>query len=98
MRAQPKPDEVSGAAERASIVPLRGMCPTAERITAYDTSNLALYISLLMHEEDGASLDELAFLIGFDPESSGRDWAIRVTLSHLRRARWVNDRLYPWID
>lgn len=98
MNALKKPVQIPDASQQASIVPLRGMCPTADRITPYDTANMALYTCLLVHEEDGASLEELVSILGFDLASPERDWAMRVTLSHLRRARWVNDRLYPWID
>lgn len=82
----------------ASIVPLRGLPPGGNAITPYDTKNLSLYMCLLVHEEDGADIAELATgIFGFDM-ATDREWAIRVTLSHLRRARWMVDQLYPWID
>lgn len=82
----------------AQVVPLRGLCPTTDEITPYDTRNLPLYVCLLIHAEDGANIEELATdILGFDL-SHDRAWALRVTLSHLRRARFVNDKLYPWID
>lgn len=84
--------------EQASVVPLRGLPPAAASITPYDTQNLRLYMCLLINEEDGAGIEELAAgIFGFNL-TTDRDWAIRVTLSHLRRARWVVDQLYPWID
>jgi len=82
----------------ASVVPLRGLPPAGNTLTPYDTKNLSLYMCLLVHEEDGASIADLATgIFGFDM-TRDREWAIRVTLLHLRRARWVVDQLYPWID
>jgi hypothetical protein len=67
-------------------------------LTPGDFRNLNLYTYLLVLEEDGASLDELAAeVLRFDA-SADRDWAWRVTRSYLRRARWVTDQLYPWLD
>lgn len=83
---------------RAGVLPLRGLCPSPDRLTREDYRNLSLYTRLLILEEDGATLEELAVgFFGFDL-GSNRDWAVRVTLSYLRRARWVTDQLYPWID
>jgi hypothetical protein len=82
----------------ASIVPFRGLPPDGNAITTYDTRNLSLYMSLLVHEEDGAGIEEIAAgVFGFDL-ARDREWGSRVTLSHLRRARWVVDQLFPWID
>jgi hypothetical protein len=47
---------------------------------------------------DGANIEEFAaHVLHFDLRENP-DWAIRVTRSYLRRARWVHDHLYPWID
>lgn len=82
----------------ASIVPFRGLPPDGNAITSYDTRNLSLYMCLLVHEEDGAGIEEIAAgVFGFDL-ARDREWGIRVTLSHLRRARWVVDQLFSWID
>jgi hypothetical protein len=82
----------------ASVLPLRGLCPSPDKLTREDYRNLSMYTRLLIIEEDGASLEDLAVdFFGFDLRVN-RDWAVRVTLSYLRRARWVTDRLYPWID
>jgi len=82
----------------ASVVPLRGLPPEDNAITTYDTRNLSLYMCLLVNEEDGAGIDEIAAgIFGFDL-ARDREWAVRVTISHLRRARWVVDQLFPWID
>ncbi len=87
----PKPDT-------ASVLPLRGLCPSPDKLTREDYRNLSMYTRLLIIEEDGASVEELAAgFFGFDL-GSNRDWAVRVTLSYLRRARWVTDQLYPWLD
>jgi hypothetical protein len=82
----------------ARVLPLRGLCPSPEKLTREDYRNLGMYTRLLIIEEDGAGIEELAAeFFGFDL-GSNRDWAVRVTVSYLRRARWVIDQLYPWID
>ena len=92
--ARPQASKPDGA----NVLPLRGLCPSPEALTPEDYRNLSLYTRLLIIEEDGASLEELAAeFFGFEL-SANRDWAVRVTLSYLRRARWVTDQLYPWID
>jgi len=84
--------------DTASVLPLRGLCPSPDRLTREDYRNLSMYTRLLIIEEDGASIEELAAdFFGFDL-GANRDWAVRVTLSYLRRARWVTDQLYPWLD
>ncbi len=91
---------LSGASNPGNpkVLPLRGLCPSPDRLTREDYRNLSMYTRLLIIEEDGAGIEELAAeFFGFDL-GSNRDWAVRVTLSYLRRARWVIDQLYPWID
>jgi len=84
--------------EKATILPLRSLCPQDDRLTEYDVRNMPLYTWLLIAEEDGANIEELAAnVLRFDL-SENRGWAIRVTRSYLQRARWVHDHLYPWID
>jgi hypothetical protein len=92
------PYSPSSNIDDASVLPLRGLCPTTSTITEFDVRNMSLYTWLLVAEEDGADLDELAgSVLKFDL-TSNRDWAIRVTRSYLQRARWVHDYLYPWLD
>lgn len=82
----------------ATVLPLRGLCPSDSTITEFDVRNMTVYTWLLIAEEDGAGLDELAAAILKFDLSINRDWAIRVTRSYLLRARWVHDYLYPWLD
>ena len=92
------PYSPSSKADDASVLPLRGLCPFSSTLTEFDVRNMALYTFLLVAEEDGAGLDELASSVLKFDLASNRDWAIRVTLSYLQRARWVHDYLYPWLD
>jgi hypothetical protein len=85
-------------ADDATVLPLRGLCPSTGTLTEFDVRNMTLYTFLLIAEEDGAGLDELAELVLKFDLANNRDWAIRVTLSYLQRARWVHDYLYPWLD
>lgn len=58
---------------------------------------MPLYTWLLIAEEDGASIEELASeVLHFDLRAD-RAWAIQVTRSYLDRARWVHDRFFPTI-
>ena len=85
-------------ANEANVLPLCGLCPTASTLTEFDIRNMALYTFLLVAEEDGAGLEELATAVLKFDVACNRRWAIRVTLSYLHRARWVHDYLYPWLD
>lgn len=82
----------------ASVLPLRGLCPSDNALTEFDVRNMPLYTWLLIAEEDGAGLEELAATILKFDLLDNREWALRVTRSYLQRARWVHDYLYPWID
>ena len=82
----------------ANVLPLCGLCPSASTLTEFDIRNMALYTFLLVAEEDGAGLEELATAVLKFDLARNRRWAIRVTLSYLQRARWVHDYLYPWLD
>src|SRR4051812_36942186 len=84
--------------QRATVLPLRGLCPTEDTITEYDRRNMRLYTWLLLAHEDGASIAELAGeVLKFDL-SHNPEWALRVTVSHLRRAEWVHDQFFPSLD
>ncbi len=82
----------------ATVLPLRGLCPAEDRITDYDRRNMALYTWLLVASEDGAGVEELAADVFHFDLSHDRTWALRVTLSHLERAQWVHDQMFPCID
>ncbi len=82
----------------ATVQPLRGLCPAFDKVTDYDRRNMTLYTWLLIAAEDGACLEELASeVLKFDL-THNRAWAIRVTLSHLERARWVHEQYFPTRD
>ena len=80
------------------VLPLRGLCPTTHKINDYDRRNFRLYTWLLIEWEDGATIDELASgIFGFDLSHDTR-WARRVTASHLARAYWVHNSIWPLLD
>ena len=83
----------------AVVLPLRGLCPwDDENVTDYDRKNLALYACLIDGEEQGASLEEIAWVaFRIDPKRS-HDWAIRVVTSHLRRAHWIAEHMFSCYD
>lgn len=82
----------------ADIVPMRGLAPSTLEFTDYDRRNVRLYTWLLILAEDGESLDTIAQrALGFDVKAN-RAWARRVTFSHLGRARWIQEQIWPCID
>lgn len=85
-------------ADGANVLPLRGLCPWSETVTEYDLNNLSLYVCLLDGEEQGASLEEMAEVVFKIDAQQNPDWARRVALSHLKRAQWMNDRMFPTFD
>ncbi|HEY1706745.1 MAG TPA: hypothetical protein VGG10_00660 [Rhizomicrobium sp.] len=82
----------------AKILPLRGPCPWSDELTAYDFENLALYACLLDAEEQDATLEEMAAVIFHIDPARNPAWAVRVVLSHLKRAHWIDDRIFPCFD
>ena len=77
------------------VLPMRGLCPLEDAITDFDRRNMTLYTLLLIAEEDGTGIEEIASeILHFDLRTN-RAWAIRVTLSYLQRARWVHDQIFP---
>ena len=92
------PQAVPSAQDKATVLPLRGLCPQDDTLTEHDVRNMPLYTWLLIAEEDGANIEELASDVLHFDLSENPGWAIRVTRSYLQRARWVHDYLYPWID
>lgn len=83
--------------QSAAALPMRGLCPAGPAVTDYDRRNYRLYTHLLILEEDGATFEELAQLLGFE-EGSNREWVRRVLVSHLQRARWLQDQICPTIE
>lgn len=68
--------------------------PLTDRANAYDEQHLAIYLRLLMAEEEGADWREVVLvLFGLDPaQEPGR--AKIVHESHLARARWMTETGY----
>jgi hypothetical protein len=63
-------------------------------VNAYDEQHLAIYLRLLMAEEEGADWREVVrVLFGLDPaQEPGRARAVHE--SHLARARWMTETGY----
>ncbi|MFQ3452428.1 DUF2285 domain-containing protein [Bradyrhizobium sp. UFLA01-814] len=74
--------------------PFQDQPPQTDRVNAYDEKNLAIYIQLLMAEEEGADWREVVQVIfGLDPAREP-DRAKIVHDSHLARARWMTEAGY----
>ena len=68
--------------------------PTSDHKSAYDEQHLAIYLRLLMAEEEGADWREVVQVIfGIDPQREP-DRAKLVHDSHLARARWMTKTGY----
>lgn len=68
--------------------------PVTDRVNAYDEGHLAIYVRLLMAEEEGADWREVVHvLFGLDPAMEP-DRAKMVHDSHLARARWMTETGY----
>jgi hypothetical protein len=74
--------------------PFRDRPPLSDRVNAYDEQHMAVYLRLLMAEEEGADWQEVVLvLFGLDPaQEPGR--ARIVHESHLARARWMTETGY----
>jgi hypothetical protein len=74
--------------------PFRDRPPLTDRVNAYDEQHLAIYLRLLMAEEEGADWREVVrVLLGLDPaQEPGRARAVHE--SHLARARWMTETGY----
>ena len=74
--------------------PFQDRPPITERVNAYDEKHLAIYVRLLMAEEEGADWREVVCVIfGLDPTREP-DRAKNVHDSHLARARWMVEAGY----
>jgi hypothetical protein len=75
------------------IVRLWGPCPWTAEFSDYDRSNIDLYARLLHDESEGASESHLAYCVfGFSQPTRRTRLVVR---SHLNRAHWVADTLFP---
>ncbi len=69
--------------------PFQDYPPLTARVNAYDEQHLALYLRLLMAEEEGADWREVVeVLFGLDPVREP-ERARAVHDSHLARAHWM---------
>lgn len=74
--------------------PFQDRPPQTDRVNTYDEKHLAIYVRLLMAEEEGADWREVVeVLFGLDPAREP-DRAKVVHDSHLARARWMTDAGY----
>ena len=74
--------------------PFHDQPPLTDRVNAYDEQHLAIYLRLLMAEEEGADWREVVLvLFGLDPTHEPCRAKI-VHESHLARARWMTETGY----
>ena len=77
-----------------SEAPFYDRPPLTVRLNAYDEQHLAIYLRLLMAEEEGADWQEVVLaLFGLDPAKEPCRAKI-VHESHLARARWMTETGY----
>ena len=68
--------------------------PQTDRLNAYDERHLAIYLRLLIAEEEGADWREVVrLLFGVDPNAEPQR-AKTVHESHLARAQWMTKTGY----
>jgi hypothetical protein len=95
MRAlqRPAPSDPAGV----NVVSLWGGCPWNEELSDYDRQNIHLYARLLHDESEGAGEDDLARdVLGLNPYRN-RSHTLRILRSHLERARWIRNTLFPML-
>ncbi len=81
-----------------AVVRLWGPCPWSEALSDYDRRHIAVYARLLHDESEGASEAELARRVfRIDPHAN-RNRTQLVVRSHLKRAHWIADTLFPMLD
>jgi len=74
--------------------PFQDQPPHTERVNTYDEQHLAIYLRLLMADEEGADWREVVQVIfGLNPAQEP-DRAKTVHESHLARARWMTETGY----
>lgn len=75
-------------------VPFQDQPPHTERVNAYDEQHLAIYLRLLMAEEEGTDWREVVQVIfGLNPAQEPAR-AKMVHESHLARAHWMTETGY----
>ena len=82
-------------AVRTEIVRLWRPCPWTAEFSDYDRSNIDLYARLLHDESEGASERHLAHCVFGFSQPTWRERA--VVSSHLNRAHWIADTLFPYL-
>ena len=82
---------------QASVTHLWGFCPWSEELSDYDRAHIPIYAQLLYDESEGATEEDLARgIFRLDPFSN-RARVQRIVRSHLRRAHWIADALFPFL-
>ena len=80
------------------IIEIWGICPWSDQLSDYDRLNINLYARLLHDESENISEDDLARgVFGLDPYRN-RSRVLAILRSHLRRAHWLADTLFPLLD
>ena len=74
--------------------PIANAAPCEARLTDYDRAHLAIYARLLDATADGASWEEVAYIVlGIDPRAE-HSRAKQAYDTHLARARWLTAQGY----
>ena len=96
-RRAPPPPAATSSFHRAVVINLWGACPWSEALSDYDRTRISTYARLLHDESEGATEDDLARIVfRLDPYVN-RPRVLRVVRSHLRRAHWIADTLFPML-
>ncbi len=91
------PPPPAGLGEQTTVVHLWGACPWSETLSDYDRAHISTYARLLYDESEGATEDDLARMVFHLNPCSNRPRVQRIVRSHLRRAHWIADTLFPML-
>lgn len=82
----------------ANLVRLWSTCPHTDTVTEYDRRNLSLYAILLHSEFEGGSVRHMAEVFFHIPFDRYPQRAVNVVRTHLARAHWMKNNVYPLLD
>ena len=98
LHEDPPPSAVPpGVSEGATVTRIWGFCPWSDELSDYDRANISVYARLLYDESEGATENDLAREVFHLDPYANRPRVQRIVQSHLRRARWIAETLYPML-